>query len=261
MQDASGLLLHGPTGEKRVNHFTFFAAFPDTLEYRLLHAGKELGTLPLSTALATGSVLIFAGRRWRVATLDHDKRRVDLAFASSGQLPRTGGGATPVHDRVRQEMRAVLAGDEAIPWMDSGAKGALLAARKQFAAMDLDIQTMAKAGSAVNLFLWRGDRVQNAVAALFRQRGLAAENCGICLTIERTTPSMVAQMLREIAAAPAPDPAELLNRTELQRTEKWDWVLPDRLFFANYAASRFDLAGAIEACAALAGRIEAKTPR
>jgi len=46
MQDASRLLSHGPLGEKRVNHFTFFAAFPDTLEYRLLHASKELGTLP-----------------------------------------------------------------------------------------------------------------------------------------------------------------------------------------------------------------------
>ena len=260
MQDATGLLLHGPTGERRVNHFTFFAAFPDTVEYRLLHAGKELGTLPLSAALATGSVLIFAGRRWRVATIDHDKRRVDLAPACSGQLPRTGGAATPVHDRVRQEMHAVLAGDELIPWLDPVAKEVLLVARKQYAAMELNVQPIVKAGTAVNLFLWRGDRVQNALAALLRRRGFAVENFGICLAIERTMPSVAAQALREIAAAPAPDPAELLNRPELQRTEKWDWALPDRLFFANYAAGRFDLAGAIEACAALTTLDEAKTP-
>ena len=57
--------------------------------------------------------------------------------------------------------------------------------------------------------------------------------------------------LQEIAASPLPSLTELLNRRELQRTEKWDWVLPDRLFFANYAASRFDLAEAIETCAGL----------
>jgi ATP-dependent Lhr-like helicase len=166
-----------------------------------------------------------------------------------------------VHDRVRQEMRVVLASDEVIPWLDPVAKEVLLAARKQYAATELNVQSIVKAGTAVSLFLWRGDRVQNALAALLRRRGLAAENYGICLTIERTTLPAVAQMVREIAAAPAPNPAELLNRLELQRTEKWDWALSDRLFFANYAAGRFDLAGAINACAALTEQIEAKIPR
>lgn len=251
MQDATGLLLHGPAGEKRVNHFTFFAAFPDTLEFRLMHAGKELGTLPLSSSLTAGSVLIFAGRRWRVATIDHDKRRIDLAPASLGQLPRTGGSATPVHDRVRQEMRAVLAGNDSMPWLDPVATEALRMARNDYEATGLNTHAAVIAGTAVHLFLWRGDRVQNAVAALLRRRGLKAENHGICLSIEQTTLPMVTQILQEIATAPAPNPAELLDRPQLQRTEKWDWALPDRLFFANYAAGRLDLTGAIEACAAL----------
>lgn len=250
MQDATGLLLHGSAGEKRVNHFTFFAAFPDTLEYRLLHAGKELGTLPLSSSLTAGSVLIFAGRRWRVVTIDHDKRRIDLAPASLGMLPRTGGAATPVHDRVREEMHAVLAGTDAMPWLDPVATQALSAARKHYATMELNTHAAINAGTAVHLFLWRGDRVQDAVAALLQQRGLKAENHGICLSIEQTTLPMVTRMLQEIATSPASNPVELLDRTELQRTEKWDWALPDRLFFANYAAGRFDLAGAIGACVA-----------
>ena len=170
MQDATGLLLHGPAGEKRVNHFTFFAAFPDTVEYRLLHAGKELGTLPLSDGLAAGSVLIFAGRRWRVAMVDHDKRKIELAPASQGKLPGTGGGAMPVHDRVRQEMCAVLAGSESIPWLDPVATSVLLAARRQYEALRLSTHATVQAGMDVNLFLWRGDRVQNAVAALLRHK-------------------------------------------------------------------------------------------
>ncbi|MBP9174095.1 MAG: DEAD/DEAH box helicase, partial [Rhizobiales bacterium] len=112
MQDATGLLLHGALGEKRVNHFTFFAAFPDTLEYRLLYGGKELGTLPLKINHQVGSVVIFAGRRWRMAEIDHDKRRVELLPATVGQRPRTRGEGSPVHDRVRTEMRAVLASEE-----------------------------------------------------------------------------------------------------------------------------------------------------
>lgn len=252
MQDATGLLLHGLSGEKRVNHFTFFAAFPDTLEYRLLHAGKELGTLPLNNSLTTGSVLIFAGRRWRIATIDHDKRRVDLTPAPQGRLPRTGGAALPVHDRVRQEMRAVLAGDESIPWLDGMAIEILQAARGQYERMGLKDSRVVADGNAVHLFAWRGDRVQNAMAALLRQRGLRAENHGICLSIESTVISTVLDALQSIAASPAPNPSGLLDRVALGQTEKWDWALPDRLFFASYAASRLDLSGAFQECAALA---------
>ena len=233
MQDATGLLLHGPSGEKRVNHFTFFAAFPDTLEYRLLHAGKELGTLPLNNSLTAGSVLIFAGRRWRMATIDHDKRRVDLTPAPQGRLPRTGGAATPVHDRVRQEMRTVLAGDGPIAWLDGMATEALQAARGQYERMGLKDNRVVADGNAVNLFAWRGDRVHNAMAAILRQRGLRVENHGICLTIQNVTISKVLDALQIIAASPAPNPSGVLDRFTLGQTEKWDWALPDRLFFCQ----------------------------
>lgn len=251
MQDATGLLLHGPKGEQRANHFTFFAVFPDTLEYRLLHAGKELGTLPLSSALRTDSVLIFAGRRWRVADIDHDKRRIDLLPAASGQLPRTGGGATPIHDRVRQEMQVLLAGNEPLPWLDPAATRVLQAARQHYQALGLPADAVVPFGTGVQIFLWRGDWVQNALAALLQRHRLRAENIGICLSIERTTPQRVMRALHDIAAEPAPDPAELLDRQNLQRMEKWDWALPDRLFFASYAATRFDLEGAMTACRSL----------
>lgn len=256
MQDATGLLLHGALGEKRVNHFTFFAAFPETIEFRLLHAGRELGTLPLCPSLALGSLLIFAGRRWRIVEMDYDKRRIDLTPASSGDLPRTGGAATPVHERVRQEMRAVLAGNEQIQWLDSAATRSLSAARRQFVELGLNTRIAVQAGSGVNLFLWQGDRFQNALAALLRHRGVPAVNLGMYLLIERTPLPIVADVLRVIATAPAPDPAELSTRKELQRTEKWDWALSDRLFFANYAANRYDLNDAIAACAAIATNIE-----
>lgn len=251
MQDATGLLLHGPAGEWRVNHFTFFAAFPDTLEYRLLNAGKELGTLPLSRSLTTGSVLIFAGRRWRVALIDHDKHRIDLAPAAFGRLPRTGGSAMPVHDRVREEMHAVLGGSDSITWLDPVATEVLSEARKRYQILGLNASTLVSHGASVNIFLWRGDRVQDALAALIRSRGLSAENHGICVTVKRTTLSEISQVLQDIVASPPSNPAELLNRQDLHGAEKWDWALPDRLFFANYAAGRFDLTGAIEACGEL----------
>jgi ATP-dependent Lhr-like helicase len=252
MQDATGLLLHGALGEKRVNHFTFFAAFPDTLEYRLLYGGKELGTLPLKINHQVGSVVIFAGRRWRMAEIDHDKRRVELLPATVGQRPRTRGEGSPVHDRVRTEMRAVLASEEdgrnEPVWLDDKARDVVLAARRHYRDLNLSQCAQVIEGNSVNLFPWRGDAVQDGLAALLMSRGLAAENYGIYLEVRKATLPHITDVLREIAAAPCPTPDQVLNRQAIGNPEKWDWVLPDRLFHASYASSRLDLAGAHSWC-------------
>ena len=256
IQDATGLLLHGPLGEKRVNHFTFFAVFPDTVEYRLLHQGKELGTLPLNRGHVAGSVLIFAGRRWRMVELDHEKHRVDLAPAPVGKLPRTVGTSVPVHDRVREEMRTVLAAEGELPWLDAGASEVIASARRHYRDLGLAERQFVVDGNAVHVFTWRGDATQDALVALLRGQGLAAENEGVCLRVNRVGVAELRAGLAVIAAAPCPAPVELLSRSIVGNPEKWDWLLPDRLFFASYASSRLDLGAAHALCGLLALSIE-----
>lgn len=233
MQDANRLLLHGPVGEKRVNHFTFFAAFQDSREYRLLNAGKELGTLPLKRSHGIGDALIFAGRRWRIAEIDHDKLRVDLIVAVAGKLPRTSGDGQPVHDRVREEMRNLLAGTECPPWLDATATKVLTAARRQYVALKLAETALIVEGRQVYLFIWQGDATQNALVWMLRARGLFTKNLGICLQVVGASENEVGDALADIAASPPPEPAEILSRDEIGSPEKWDWALSDRLLFES----------------------------
>ena len=249
MQDANRLLLHGGVGEKRVSHYTFFAAFPDSQEYRLRHAGKELGTLPLDRRRNEGDVLIFAGRRWRIESIDHDKRRVELIPARVGQLPRTGGSGLPVHDRIREEMRLLLASDAPLAWLDKTASELLASARRQYRALELSQLALVCEGNTLNLFLWRGDRVNDALVALLGSRGLTAENLGVCLRIARSSEQQVIKILAEIATAPCPPPAAAIDRRSLGSPEKWDWVRPDSLFYASFASSRLSLVEGHRLCA------------
>jgi ATP-dependent Lhr-like helicase len=244
MQDANRVLLHGAVGEKRVNHFTFFAAFQDTREYRLRHAGKELGTLPLKRTHGIGDALIFAGRRWQIADIDHDKLRVELINAIAGKLPKTGGSGMPVHDRIREEMRALLAETDTPEWLDATASEVLAAARRQYAALRLDEMDLLMKGRTAYLFAWRGDATQDALVCLLRAQGLTAENIGICVRIRGTTAIRIGDALAAIAAAPLPAPADVLKRHEIGTPEKWDWALPDRLFFDSFASRRLNLAAA-----------------
>lgn len=210
----------GRVGERRVNHFTFFAAFQDTREYRLRHAGKELGTLPLKRAHGIGDALIFAGRRWQIAQIDHDKLRVELIVASTGKLPRTGGSGMPVHDRVRKEMSMLLAGTDYPEWLDDTACEVLTAARCHYNQLNLSEKLMSTEGRTVSLFAWRGDATQDALVWLLRAQGLTAENMGICLRVRAAAEAEVSDALAAMATAPLPDPADILQRAGNGGTRK-----------------------------------------
>lgn len=60
-QDSRGLLLPGSRGDRLVNHYNFYAAFQTSPDYRLVAAGRTIGTLPVERPLAPGTLMIFGG--------------------------------------------------------------------------------------------------------------------------------------------------------------------------------------------------------
>jgi ATP-dependent Lhr-like helicase len=148
-------------------------------------------------------------------------------------------------------MRALLASDAPLSWLDATASALLHAARRQYRDLGLGQAVRVSEGTTIYLFLWRGDRVNEALVALLRSRGLLAENLGVCLQIARSSEQQMTETLAEIAAAPCPRPADVLVRKSLGDPEKWDWVLPDALFYASFASSRLSLAEAHALCGRL----------
>jgi len=248
MQDANKLLLHGAKGEKLVNHYSFYAAFPDSQEYRLRQSGKELGTLPLQGTAVPDDVITFAGRRWRIEAIDHHKRLVDLLPSGMGKLPRTYGSGLPVHERVRQQMRLVLAASHVPDWLDATAKSLLRDAQRQYQALRLNQQWCVVDGVVIYLFLWQGDLLQDALVVLLQHQGLAASSAGVCIKVVGTSTETVAAALSCIGQQPCLPPDQLLCRKDIHDLEKWDWVLPEALFLSGYASRAWMLAEAHALC-------------
>lgn len=248
MQNASKLLLHGSLGEKIVNHYAFYAAFPESQEYRLRQGGKELGTLPLQGTNACGDVITFAGRRWRIEDIDHEKRLVELILSSMGKVPRVGGSAAPIHRRVREEMRTLLAGCDMPAWLDTRAQSLLRDAQQQYKALQLNETQCIVEGHTVYWFHWESDQVKNALLLLLMNQGLAVENSGIAIKIKNTTENFVAECLFNIGSQPCPSPEKIIDRKQIGNLEKWDWVLPDDLLSASYASRSLALEDAYALC-------------
>jgi ATP-dependent Lhr-like helicase len=168
--------------------------------------------------------------------------------AAVGQRPRTRGEGSPVHDRVRTEMRAVLAGLDEPVWLDESSRDVLRVARRQYRDLKLADCIQVTEGKSVYLFLWRGDAIQNGLVTLLQHHGLEAENWGICVVVKKINPPQLTAVLQAIAASPCPRPDQVFNRKAIGNPEKWDWALPDRLFYASFASVRLDLVGAHACC-------------
>jgi len=244
VQAKDGTLLLGPAGERIVNHYSFYAAFKSVEEWRLMHDGHALGTMPVNFSLAPGRFLIFAGRRWRVTGVDAQHKVVDLVPAPGGKPPLFKGSPVPVHDYVRAEMLKVYQRADIPAYLDAEAAKLLTEGRANFARLRLNERRLVQDGSDSYLFLWAGDRVVNTVIAILAATELRATPDGLAISVAKVTPVELAAQIMAILVGDQPDPVELAETVENKAVGKYDDLIPEPLLSVAYAARSLDVPGA-----------------
>jgi ATP-dependent helicase Lhr and Lhr-like helicase len=254
MQAEGGVLLHGRLGEEIVNRHDFLAAFTTVEEFQVIADGRPLGALPIDRPLVSGSYIILAGRRWQVVDCRMRERIIQVIPAAAGRAPIFSGLAGRVHGRVREEMRAILASDAPLSFLDSAARGALESARQTYRSFRLDSQSIIPWGETTLVLPWASDAAHDTLAAWLRQRDLEASNEGITVCVQTPNHDKVDDAILDLAQAPAITEAELLPTGEIPLQEKWEWLLPESLLRRQYASRVFDVAEAVAAARQLVGR-------
>jgi len=241
-QEPDGTLLLDEAGERIVNHYSFYAAFATAEEYRIVAAGKTLGTLPIDRPLEENSALIFAGRRWRVVAVDEQRKVIEVRPAPRGRIPSFSGERGDVHDRIRQEMRAVYLGTAMPPYLDATARDLLTEARAHFSQHGLECRNIVPAGAETVVFTWMGDRTNDTLAIWLKYLGHIAQNEGASVRVFAAEPDTMAA-LRQIASDLIPDPVALAAPVKNKLSEKYDWLLDEPLMNAEYASRKLDVNG------------------
>jgi len=244
IQTSDGLLLLGTAGERRINHYRFYAAFHTADEWRVVNRGRTLGTLPIYQPLRQGVLLIFAGKRWKVTRVDRPARVVELE-RSAGGVPHFSGGHGPaVSDRVRAEMVAVYRSSDTPAWLDPQARRLLSEGRAAFHRFRLTDTTVVTHESEVLLFPWASDRaLYTAVMALMDQ-GVKASVEGPAIRIVGTGAEDASAIIGHLLDNPPPAPEALAAVVENREIDKWDWVLDETLACESAGARLLDIDGA-----------------
>ena len=257
VQSRDGTLLFGEKGERIANHFSFYTIFPTADEFQVLHRGRPLGTLSVDYLLAEGLHIIFAGRRWRVLSVETEEKVVVVEASPGGRLPRFEGGfGGLIHDRVRAKMREVWEGHALPRYLDPEARRLLEEGRAHYGRLGLETSSLVRSGKGTIFFLCRGDTITNTVALQLLARGLEVAVEGSAILIDEATPADLRSVLVELAREGAMNPAELAAQVGNKRAGKYDWVLEERLLTADYASRAIDTEGAQHALQEEVGKLD-----
>ncbi|MGB3494232.1 MAG: DEAD/DEAH box helicase [Elainellaceae cyanobacterium] len=236
-QTHDGVLILGLKGERLVNHYSFYTAFKTPEEYRIVTRGKTLGTLPIDSPLFEGMFMIFAGRRWKVLSVDAERKVVDVVRAAAGRVPKFSGESGFIHDKIRQEMSRIYRSDDSPVFLDRTAVNLLHEGRENFFRLALDNRYLVRDGNHILLFCWMGSQVVNTICLLLRTQGLDVGLDGIAILVRDISPERLMERLEGLVAMKPANPAELAAIVEDKVIEKHDCFLNEELLSWNYASS------------------------
>lgn len=254
-QSEGGLLLLGSSGEKLVEHYSFYAVFNTPEEFRLLANGRELGTLPVVNVLSPGMMLIFSGRRWLVQEIHDREKVIVVAPAKGGTPPIFGSAPGDIHDKVIERMFEILEGSKLFIYMDPVSSRMLEEARLSYAQIGFrDNRIVSTDGNFSILATRAGTRKTATLALAIQKFGYTVESYDGFLGVKANSEAVsLPEALAHVAAGEEVNLFE--DETNLQ-FEKFHPYLTPELLAQDALSSRLDL----ECLPSLCEKITAELP-
>lgn len=254
-QEPDGLLLLGKVGERIVDHYSFYAVFAEKQEYRLVHGSRTLGTLHVTTPTEVGSLVIFAGRRWKVVSVDDQAALIQVESSHGGRAPKFAGGRAEIHDEVRRRMRVWYESDGVPTYLDATAQRLLSEGRAAYRRFDLTRNGALAKGDDTIVFPWRGDRILNTLTAWLTRTGVQAARDGVGFTVPKCTPAQLRVIFQQLLLEDETTAEDIAAAVPDTVVEKHDLHIGKLLRTRAYAAGYLDMAGARSALADLVDRL------
>ncbi len=228
-QAPDGAVMLGEMGERLTQGRDFYAIFETDQEWRLVAGGRTLGTIPLSNVVAPGSLIAFAGRRWKVKTVDDRSKVLEVASHPSARLPKFDRlSVEPLADRLVAEMRKVYLADDVPSYLDASARAFLREGRGAFQDLGLGSTQLLPSGQDTHVLTWRGTAVNSCLAVAMTTFGLECEAHDLGVTVAAAEPEEVATLCRR-AASTSLTPDGLSQFVESLREAKYDSFVPEAL--------------------------------
>jgi ATP-dependent Lhr-like helicase len=250
-QASDGTLLPGRIGEVLLNHYSFYAAFQSVEEYRLTADSRVLGTIPVDYPILIDSMIIFAGKRWRVLAIDAPSKTIQLARAAGGKAPMFFSSGGEIADGIRQKMRDLYECTYIPAYLDQQSVQLLKQGRATYNQHRLSEGQILQTGADCVIFPWRGSRITNTINVMLNVLGIKTGVDGLSITCHDVQLDELYAALAEMSAAEPPNATTLASHVQVKIFDKNDQFLSETLLSRAYAARDLDPLTAVEAITAI----------
>jgi ATP-dependent Lhr-like helicase len=245
-QDAEGILFLGLCGEAITSAPGFYAAFATPVELTVRWGAKELGRLPARASLKEGQCLLLNGRRWTVDAIAWKSKSIWVSPTVRKQAPVFLGAGGEIDDRVFQEMRDILLGEEEPEWLDANSLDLLRSARETASRAGLLEGDLLYLDDAIQWFPWMGTRTMRTLELWAQHEGLNSTTDLLSLSFEGVSPEDLERHLIRLADG-EPNAVELADLMPNKRVERFDQYVVEVLLDKANSKCRLDLASAAKA--------------
>lgn len=248
-QLSSGELVLGLQGELLTNNYTFYAVFKTPEEFRVIAGNNTLGTLPVDSLILEGQHIIFTGRRWKVESIDTDKKAIYVSASKGGEPPKFDGHGMLIHDLVRQEMLRIYESEEYkipsssgdIDYLDATAKELFYEGLKFFKLTSLKNRRIFESNGCVYIIPWMGDKIVNTITTMLVKSGYTASAFAGVIEVENTSERLVSEFLINICSENSLTNNSLATVVSDKSIEKYDDYLSEYLLTEGYGQKYFDV--------------------
>ena len=171
--DSGGMMI-GREAERVATDYRFCSVFEAADEYDVQAAGESIGSV--YGAAPPGARIALAGKVWQVERISEARKTVYVTPSQgAGSAQWNSPGRAVVHDRILQEMRAVLADERVYLYLDDSARDRLAAMRsdaREMGILDSELVTLEPGRYA--LFPWAGTKKTTALALALNLFGVEA---------------------------------------------------------------------------------------
>lgn len=245
-QDSEGILFLGLAGERVAFAPGFYAAFSTPVELTVRYGSKELGRLPATASLKEGQCLLLNGRRWTVDSITWKSRTIWVRPSTRKKAPVFLGNGGEIDDRISQEMRDVLVGDNEPEWLNADGRELLRSAREVARTTGLVDYDLLDLEEAVQWFPWVGTRTMLTLELWAQQQGLACTTDALSLTFEGVSRKELENRLTHLAND-EPDAVNLAALMSNKQVERFDDYVDVALLDKANAKYRLNILRATDA--------------
>jgi len=166
----------GIEGEKVVNSRHFYTMFHSEEQFKVVHAGNNIGEVPFSPQLIEDENIFLAARIWKIKFIDQQTKRVEVIPANDGKKPVFSGGGGKIHPKIREKMLEILYSNVTYDFMNEPSKKEINTLRQEFSVFKLtDFQNqrlLLITDKNLQLFSFTGSRINQTIQYLFSIAGI-----------------------------------------------------------------------------------------